>query len=106
MLNTVVKILLASLPVSFSRKPKFIDDGPSAMTDSRAMDDSSTILEILQKANKRVLRLFDAKQYDEYNDEVSAELYRMIGKLPMQCQIIFKITCNFSGKSYIWNRSS
>lgn len=70
------------------------------------MDDSSTIFQLLQKANKRVLRLFDAKQYDDNNSEVSVELCRMIGKLPKQCQVIFKITCNFSGKSYIWNRSS
>ncbi|CAO1414251.1 unnamed protein product [Diamesa serratosioi] len=51
-----------------NNKPKYFDDGPSAMADSRAMDDSSQILQLFQKTNKRILRLFDAKQNDA-NDE-------------------------------------
>ncbi|CAO1395977.1 unnamed protein product [Diamesa hyperborea] len=54
-----------------SCKPKFFDDRPSAMTDSRAMDDSSTILQLFQKANKRVLRLFDQEQFEDNNEDVN-----------------------------------
>ena len=53
------------------------------MTDSRAMDDSSTILQLFQKANKRVLRLFDAKQFDENNEDVSIEICKNIPMQPM-----------------------
>lgn len=87
--------------VFFSSKPKFFDDGPSAMTDSRAMDDSSTIIQLFQKANKRVLRLFDAKQYDANNEDVSVGFCKKNPMHPMMRKL-YNYSCLFLGKSYIW----
>ena len=53
------------------------------MEDSRAMDDSSTILQLFRKADKRVLRLFDAKQYDNNNGDVSVDILIIFKKIPM-----------------------
>lgn len=71
------------------------------MTDSRAMDDSSTIIQLFQKANKRVLRLFDAKQYDDNNEDVSVEFCKKIPMHPMLYKL-YNNSCLFLAKSYIW----